>query len=91
MRSINNILHLSEACALQERRSAPAAQPSAELETLLTTSEVAQVLRQSPTTVTRHIDSGTLVALKIGRSVRVKKSEVQRFIDAQQVKQKATA
>ena len=44
---------------------------------LLTVAEVAQRLRLHPITIRRHIKSGRLPAMRIGRSVRVKEEDVE--------------
>ena len=46
---------------------------------LLTVQEVAQRLRVHPITVRRHIKAGRLRAVRVGRSVRVRRSDVNAF------------
>lgn len=47
---------------------------------LLTVAEVAERLRVHPITVRRHIKSGRLQAVRVGRSVRVRASDVQALL-----------
>lgn len=47
---------------------------------LLTVAEVAAILRLSKMTVYRMVNSGTLPALKVGRSVRVPESVVDDYL-----------
>ncbi len=47
---------------------------------LLTVQETAQMMRVNPITVRRHIQSGELEAVRVGRRVRVRKKSVYRFI-----------
>jgi excisionase family DNA binding protein len=47
---------------------------------LLTVQEVAQRLRLHPITVRRHIKAGRLRAVRIGRAVRVRQSDVDELI-----------
>lgn len=49
-------------------------------ESFLTVSEVADVLRLNPQTVRNWIDAGSLPAVRIGRRVRIKKSDLDRFV-----------
>ena len=92
MRTVSNILHLSEAAALHDRHSASDTHTSPlGVDPLLTMKDVKRVLQQSDTTIWRHIHAGELSAFKIGRSVRVKQSELRRFIDAMECKVKVTA
>lgn len=46
---------------------------------LLTVAEVAERLRLHPITIRRHIKSGLLPAVRIGRAVRVRASDVEAF------------
>ena len=46
---------------------------------LLTVAEVAERLRLHPITVRRHIKAGRLRAVRVGRAVRVRESDVQAF------------
>jgi len=48
--------------------------------TLLTVRETAEILRVSEITVRRHIASGTLQAVRIGRSVRVTQDSLDRVL-----------
>jgi excisionase family DNA binding protein len=50
------------------------------LEELLTTEEVANVLRVSRFTVRRWIDRGFLKAVRIGRTIRITKSSVEHLL-----------
>jgi excisionase family DNA binding protein len=50
------------------------------LEELLTTEEVADVLRVSRFTVRRWIDRGFLKAVRIGRTIRITKSSVEHLL-----------
>lgn len=47
---------------------------------LLTVAEVAERLRVHPITVRRHIKSGRLRAVRVGRSVRVRESDVEALL-----------
>ena len=49
-------------------------------ERLLTVAEVAEQLRLHPITVRRHIKAGRLRAVRVGRAVRVRQSEVDAFM-----------
>jgi excisionase family DNA binding protein len=48
---------------------------------LLTVREVAETLRVSPMTIRRYIADGKLSAVKVGRSVRVSREAIERFIE----------
>ncbi len=50
-------------------------------ESFLTVAEVADVLRLNPQTVRNWIDAGSLPAVRIGRRVRIKKSDLDRIVD----------
>lgn len=49
-------------------------------ETYLTVAEVAQTLKLNQQTVRNWIDQGTLPALRVGRRVRIKKSDFDRVL-----------
>ena len=51
------------------------------IEKLYTLQEVAEILKVSTRTVHRHIESGKLSAVRIGRLYRIKESALQRFIN----------
>lgn len=51
-------------------------------EVYLTVAEVAQTLRLNQQTVRNWIDQGRLPALRIGRRVRIKRSDFERIVDA---------
>ena len=51
-------------------------------EAYLTVAEVAQTLRLNQQTVRNWIDQGRLPALRIGRRVRIKRSDFERIVDA---------
>lgn len=46
---------------------------------LLTVQEVAQIMRVSPITIRRHIQSGELSAVRVGRQVRISKQAVNKI------------
>ena len=50
-------------------------------EIYLTVAEVAQTLKLNQQTVRNWIDQGTLPALRVGRRVRIKRSDFQRILD----------
>ena len=50
-------------------------------ETYLTVAEVAETLKLNQQTVRNWIDAGTLPALRVGRRVRIKKSDFQRLLE----------
>lgn len=56
------------------------------MDEFLTVSEVAKRLKLHPETIARYIRQGELQALKFGRVWRMKKKEVNKFIEA--IKQK---
>ena len=47
----------------------------------LTVAEVAEILKLNPQTVRNWIDQGTLPALRVGRRVRIRRSEFERFVE----------
>lgn len=49
-------------------------------ETYLTVAEVAETLKLNQQTVRNWIDQGTLPALRVGRRVRIKKSDFERVL-----------
>lgn len=51
---------------------------------LLTLDEVAERLQVSRRTVQRHIKAGKLVAIKMNRAVRVRHSDLEKFIEEHQ-------
>jgi excisionase family DNA binding protein len=53
---------------------------------LLTVAEVAEMLRVSTMTVYRLIRTGELPAVRVGRSYRVKKTDLERYLDEQMVR-----
>ena len=50
-------------------------------ETYLTVAEVAQTLKLNQQTVRNWIDQGSLPALRVGRRVRIRRSDFQRILD----------
>jgi excisionase family DNA binding protein len=54
--------------------------PEAE-ESYLTVAEVAETLKLNQQTVRNWIDAGTLPALRVGRRVRIKRSDFQRILE----------
>ncbi len=50
-------------------------------ETYLTVAEVASTLKLNQQTVRNWIDQGTLPALRVGRRVRIKRSDFQRILE----------
>jgi excisionase family DNA binding protein len=50
-------------------------------EEFLTVAEVAQTLKLNQQTVRNWIDQGSLPALRVGRRVRIKRSDFQRILD----------
>jgi excisionase family DNA binding protein len=50
-------------------------------ETFLTVAEVAEMLKLNQQTVRNWIDQGSLPALRVGRRVRIKQSDLQRILD----------
>lgn len=55
---------------------------SAEEETFLTVAEVAEVLKLNQQTVRNWIDQGSLPALRVGRRVRIKRSDFERLLES---------
>jgi excisionase family DNA binding protein len=53
---------------------------------LLSLNEVSERTALSRSTIYREIESGRLVAVKIGKSVRVTDSELRRYIESLQVR-----
>jgi len=53
---------------------------------LLTVAEVASTMRVSNMTVYRLIKSGELAALRVGKSYRIRESDVDRYLSARSVK-----
>jgi excisionase family DNA binding protein len=53
---------------------------------LLSLNEVSERTALSRSTIYREIDAGRLVAVKIGKSVRITDSELRRYIDSLQVR-----
>jgi len=49
---------------------------------LLTLDEVAKMLKVNPTTVGRRVKKGEIVAVRIGRSVRIRREDLYDFIIA---------
>jgi excisionase family DNA binding protein len=52
-------------------------------ETILTVEQVAQILQVHPFTVLKFIKQGKLTASKLGRVYRIRRSDVDKFLDAQ--------
>ena len=50
-------------------------------ETYLTVAEVAETLKLNQQTVRNWIDQGSLPALRVGRRVRIKRSDFERILD----------
>jgi excisionase family DNA binding protein len=55
--------------------------PSESEETYLTVAEVAETLKLNQQTVRNWIDQGSLPALRVGRRVRIKRSDFQRILE----------
>jgi excisionase family DNA binding protein len=55
--------------------------PSEPEETYLTVAEVAETLKLNQQTVRNWIDQGSLPALRVGRRVRIKRSDFQRILE----------
>jgi excisionase family DNA binding protein len=55
--------------------------PSEPEETYLTVAEVAETLKLNQQTVRNWIDQGSLPALRVGRRVRIKRSDFERILD----------
>jgi excisionase family DNA binding protein len=51
-------------------------------ESLLTVAEVAEWLKLNQQTIRNWIDAGSLPAVRVGRSVRIKRSDLDRIVDA---------
>lgn len=51
-------------------------------ESFLTVAEVAELLRLNQQTVRNWIDAGTLPAVRVGRRVRIKRSDLNRIVEA---------
>jgi len=51
-------------------------------ESFLTVAEVAELLKLNQQTVRNWIDQGSLPALRVGRRVRIKRSDLDRILDA---------
>lgn len=58
---------------------------------LLTVAQVAAYLQLNRLTVYRYIREGRLEAVRMGRTIRVRRADVQRFLEAQRVVPKAAA
>jgi excisionase family DNA binding protein len=50
------------------------------LDEFLTVADVAEMLKLNPQTVRNWIDQGTLPALRVGRRVRIKRSDLERLL-----------
>ena len=50
-------------------------------DSFLTVNEVAQALRLNPQTVRNWIDQGSLPALRVGRRVRIRRSDFERLLE----------
>jgi putative molybdopterin biosynthesis protein len=59
------------------------------MDELLTVTEIAQLLRVSDRVVRSLIKDGDLVAVKIGREYRVKRSDVDRYLTKQSTSDEA--
>ena len=55
-------------------------------ESLLTVGEVAQVMRVSNMTVYRLIKSGQLAAIRVGKNYRVRRKDMERYLDERAVR-----
>lgn len=62
--------------------------PVSIMSTLHTANEAAAILRTSRRQLTNHVNSGKLGFIKIGRSIRFRADELERFIEAHTVKPK---
>jgi excisionase family DNA binding protein len=51
-------------------------------ESFLTVAEVAELLRLNQQTVRNWIDAGTLPAIRVGRRVRIKRSDLNRILES---------
>lgn len=54
---------------------------SASEETFLTVAEVAAVLKLNPQTIRNWIDQGSLPAFRVGRRVRIRRSDFERVLE----------
>jgi excisionase family DNA binding protein len=54
-------------------------------ETFLTVAEVAQLLKLNQQTVRNWIDQGKLPALRVGRRVRIRRSDFERVLDESEI------
>ena len=52
----------------------------------LTTKQIARILKVHVITIRRWIQSGKLIAYKIGKELRIKKSDLDSFINKSKVK-----
>lgn len=59
------------------------------MEELLTAKEVARILRRHPYTVKRLMRQGKITAHMIGGSYRVKREDLDRYIEEQKIKKQA--
>jgi excisionase family DNA binding protein len=50
-------------------------------ESFLTVADVAEMLKLNPQTVRNWIDQGSLPALRVGRRVRIKRSDLERMLE----------
>ena len=57
----------------------------------LTVLEIATVLRVNPQTVRNWIQHGTLPAVKLGRSVRIRRTDLETYLEASRVKPRGSA
>lgn len=55
-------------------------------ETYYSTKRVAKILEVKTITIRRWIQSGKLIAYKIGKDLRIKKSDLDKFINERRVK-----
>jgi excisionase family DNA binding protein len=55
--------------------------PTPSADTLLTVDDIARILKLNPQTVRNWIDQGYLRAIRIGRSVRIHRTEFDRLIE----------
>jgi excisionase family DNA binding protein len=58
----------------------PSPEPDPTLPRLLTVDQVAEILQACTRTVRRHIDSGELEVVRIGRLVRIRPEAVEAFL-----------
>lgn len=80
--AVRNILSLSAAYSAQGH---PQATPSNQL-ACLTVDAAAATLAVSPSTIRRQIDSGEIKAFHVGKCLRIRVTEIERYL---QVKAKA--